>query len=555
MAKNPNLTVSVNSQQFQQFARQFAALSGQMRQMNQQFAQINTTLQRTTVTSRMLNTSFQVGLNFLKGMGSAVGKITGHFLKWSVIIGGVTTLLGMGGGLFGIDRLAQSILTKRRQVLGLGGSANYGRVQASTIYNQSYLDNPMGSLQAVQRGLGGSSDELRGLAAAGIPFGTKMSSTEVLDKIIDKTMEVVKRAAPGTELMVTKAYGLDKFLSESDIMRMVTEEGRKEILEKRELIKAHEKELQLSPKAQKGWADLELQFQIARASMQTIFGEKLRDLAKPLGRLSEGFAHLIKVLMDSPTVQKVMKRLADGIDWLAKKLKDLTEDDIKKFIDKIKEWLPTLEEFKNAMKGFVSALQTVVSVLNTLFPQKSPLASAAQAAGAGSVHNWLDKHLTPAGKKLLNFDSGLKPTQAPTAQSPSTPQSSSAAAPAPTSSASSKSAASFLSPNIGGGLVGGAGATDSNLFNPGSFAGVKSGLTAPSATAPPSPSAANGLSPQPSFSDRFGNWSGSSDTPQKGGSRPGPLSMNNWQMNRTASLVVRNVPGANIFMSAQGMTG
>jgi hypothetical protein len=39
------------------------------------------------------------------------------------------------------------------------------------------------------------------------------------------------------------------------------------------------------------------------------------------------------------------------------------------------------------------------------------------------------------------------------------------------------------------------------------------------------------------------------------GLRPGPLSMNNWQMNRTASLVVRNVPGSNIFMSAQGMTG
>jgi hypothetical protein len=35
----------------------------------------------------------------------------------------------------------------------------------------------------------------------------------------------------------------------------------------------------------------------------------------------------------------------------------------------------------------------------------------------------------------------------------------------------------------------------------------------------------------------------------------GPLSMNNWQMNRTANLVVRNVPGANLFMTAAGMTG
>jgi hypothetical protein len=37
-----------------------------------------------------------------------------------------------------------------------------------------------------------------------------------------------------------------------------------------------------------------------------------------------------------------------------------------------------------------------------------------------------------------------------------------------------------------------------------------------------------------------------------GGSR-GPLDANNWQSNRTSSLVVRNVPGANMFMTANGM--
>jgi hypothetical protein len=81
------------------------------------------------------------------------------------------------------------------------------------------------------------------------------------------------------------------------------------------------------------------------------------------------------------------------------------------------------------------------------------------------------------------------------------------------------------------------------------------GGNAPAATPPPPPSAAKEMSPQSPINNRFGTWIGSSDTPQKGGSRPGPLSMNNWQMNRTASLVVRNVPGSNIFMSAQGMTG
>jgi hypothetical protein len=40
-----------------------------------------------------------------------------------------------------------------------------------------------------------------------------------------------------------------------------------------------------------------------------------------------------------------------------------------------------------------------------------------------------------------------------------------------------------------------------------------------------------------------------------GGGQSGPLNVNNWQSNRTASLVVRGVPSANLFLSATGMSG
>jgi hypothetical protein len=33
----------------------------------------------------------------------------------------------------------------------------------------------------------------------------------------------------------------------------------------------------------------------------------------------------------------------------------------------------------------------------------------------------------------------------------------------------------------------------------------------------------------------------------------GPLDVDNWQMNRTASLSIRNVPGSNIFAQSAGM--
>ena len=77
-------------------------------------------------------------------------------------------------------------------------------------------------------------------------------------------------------------------------------------------------------------------------------------------------------------------------------------------------------------------------------------------------------------------------------------------------------------------------------------------------TAPPA-GWGNAISGQgPSFGERFGNWLTS---PIFGGGQSGsmpaktsPLSMDTYQSSRTASLVIRNVPGANIYMSAAGMT-
>src|SRR5215475_12063894 len=128
MARQPTLTINVNQAQFQQFTRNFNAFSGQIRNLNQSFNLINASLNRTNLTARAVNATMSGLLNTTKSIGSEVLKITKRLVGWSAIIGGITALLGMGGGLFGIERLAASILAKRRMVLGLGG--DYGRTQA-----------------------------------------------------------------------------------------------------------------------------------------------------------------------------------------------------------------------------------------------------------------------------------------------------------------------------------------------------------------------------------------------------------------------------------------
>jgi hypothetical protein len=545
MAKQPNLTINVNSQQFKQFATQFNAFSGQIKNMNAQFSQINASLNRSNILIRSATASMTPFLYAARSVHSVVSGITKKLLSWGTIVGGVTALLGMGGGLFGIERLAASIMAKRRMTLGLG--QDYGRTQASMIFRQGMTDSPGNVMKNIRMGMAGSSDQMTALMGLGInpfdPSTQKLSPDELMDKIEKRIPDILNRAGKGRELMMAQSYKLESLgYSPMDLLRRATPEGQKEIEEERQLKEKYAPLMVISKAAQKAWTELELQFQAAKSQLESVFGEKLADLAEPLKHLSEGFTQLVRTLMQSPAVQAVIKQLAEWIDTLAKKMKELTEDDIQKFITKIETLLPTMEQFKTAMKDFVEVLQAAVSVLRfikDLVPGGGTMAGAAQATGAGAVHGWLGKHLTPYGKELLGFDSGIKGS--------------------PTSASAATAGGNVFNAfgGRGGGFSGSSPGLASGfgwqhtLFNQG--LAPESG-TLPSSIAGPWSSAASKMAP-PKTSGGDGSIFGPVPDAAKGGKAVGPLSMDNWQMNRTASLVVRNVPGANIFMTAAGMTG
>jgi hypothetical protein len=597
VARQPTLTINVNQQQFQQFARNFGQFAAQIKQLNQQFGQINQSLQKTNTLTKTLQNTMQGLLNVTKSVASQVAGITGHFLKWSAIIGGVTALLGMGGGLFGIERLAASILAKRRLILGLGG--DYGRTQAQMIYQQALIGSPQDVLRNIRLGLSGSPEQLTPLLTMGIPFGTKMTPDEVMDKIVAKLPDLLKRGGPGKELMMAKAFGLDKIFTDPlDMLRLSTEEGRKEYQERRKLVEQYKEQLKITPRAQKAWVELELQFQAAKAQLESVFGEKLADLAAPLKRLSEGFTHLVQILMRSPVIQELIKKLAGWIDELAKKFQSLTEKDIEAFMQYLEGWGPILKEFKENMEKFASFLGWVVDAIAKIwgFLRGNPTLSgiiggAATGAAVGGLLGG------PAGAAFGAVGGGIAGAAATTlgggAPTPTAP-----GAPVP---------ATPPTPTQGpGGIVPAVPFMNMPTFTP------------PGVNAPPA-----------SFGERFGQWPGGGATPAavpRGGinwlspqaitqmtppsigpkgnigggffaftpktmggrpgewggaararlprgytgsrtvpygpstekfekEKPGPLSLNNWQSTRTASLVVRNVPGSNVFLSAAGMTG
>jgi hypothetical protein len=435
-----------------------------------------------------------------------------------------------------------------------------------------------------------------------------MKPDDLMDAIIKK-LPMINAAGPGMRLQLSHAYGFDRFIKDPlEVLRLATKEGQKEWEEKRKLVAEYEPLLKITPKAQKAWMELELQFQAAKAQLESTFGEALAELSSPLRHLSQAFAQLIRTLMDTPIVKEAIKWLGKQIDLLAEKMKLLKKEDIEDFIKKVKEWLPTMDEFKSAMSDFTDVLKGIATVFGWL-KYLNP-ATASDALGAGKVHDYLkDKGLTldKDGKsgsdrltdwatknipwasdqairdRLFGKPASTAPSTAPSTTPPTAQSPAPSTAPAPNSPFGAVPSGPQSGPSLGSANVPGfnkygqgfnstaPGAGKFSWFN--SVSGAAGGFTPPTSQ--------QGLTPDALI--RHGRnlpplapWSGAAQKMAPGstgaggggmsgrlpsimgtdpGLKPGPLSMNNWQMDRTASLVVRNVPGANIFMSAAGMTG
>jgi hypothetical protein len=281
----------------------------------------------------------------------------------------------------------------------------------------------------------------------------------------------------------------------------------------------------------------------------------------------------------------MIKALAGWIEELAKKMKKLGEDDIKNFIEGVKGWLTTIQNLKSYFDMFASIMNKVNAVLDFFFhPWWVKLGVSAYEKGKELLTGTPSQPSTSAAPSTQapnapatqapsqDAPATQAPTQAPNAPATKAPTSLPSSLPSPFNPGGARSSFNTFG-GFGGGL-GGAG--PGNQLSPASMGWANSisttrgaGGFSQIAPTPPAPSASS------SFGDRFGTWPSAAQkmTPKAGPgggggfsgrlpsimgtdpARPGPLSMNNWQMNRTANLVVRNVPGSNIFMTAAGMTG
>ena len=589
MAKSVTLTVNVDDAQFQAFVKNYTNFSNQIKSLNTQFTQLSGTVQK-------LNAHTSNSLNMMKALGTLTttvlggfANITKHLVRWGTIIGGIGAMLGMGAGLFGIDRLANSILAKRRMVLGLGG--DYGRTQAATIFGRGFLDNPQGILENIAAGKGGSSEQLRSLLSLGVPFGTTKKPEELLPQIIESLHDKMRQAGPGLGLRVGQMFGGALGFSNQDLLRIqnMSRDERQAFAKK---IAEQGKEMDLSKKAQKGWEELALQFKAAATAIETTFGEKLADMAEPIKKVSEGFVNLVKALMQAPIVERVLKKVAEWLNKFADYLKsDDLKKDLEKFSGEVEKWTPVLREVKDALLSFADTLSKITSVLGPIFhflrstpsqllqewrKGEGPLFGPGAPLG-GTAQPKIQQY--PPGVRSRQPGSFMGPpavtppaTTTPTPQSlpppaiPLAPQGASIGGSTQFASAISRGGDNFTSSMSRGssmtGFMGGPGGAQFNqqfaaagggggvLWGGG--AGDRSNGSRMAAWA----SAASSRVPTPAEQGSAlgrSTFAGLTGFGPGGGPSRGPLDIDNWQSTRTASLTLRNVPGSSVFSSANGM--
>jgi hypothetical protein len=608
MAKTINLTVQVDDSQFQKFMRDYTAFSNQVKTLQVNFKAVTNTISQAQKQTIDWQKSLQGVNNFITGIVPGVKKITEHFSKWAALIGGIGMMLGTGS-ILGIDRLANTLVQRRRQMLMLGG--DWGGIQARQLGAQGTISDTMGVMQRIQYGKMGDVLTRAGLQAAGVNLKDVLdpnkSSADIFEDVIRKMPETFKQAEPGQELQFIIGRHLDKIMPVEEWMKFIKPGGGVDINEQQRVLRNIEEQKKhpgLTPEEGRSWADLYTAAKAFVTDIQTKLGSSLSGIAGSLTEVSKGFSNLLDALLDSPAVKRALAQVKEWLDSFAEYLKG---DEAKK---KLQEWTEEMEKIPWAKLGevigtFIENLGTVIRALLAL----KGLTMGAAVGGAvggplgaavggvvGAGVGWFSPELlqgaftgklpwpgapgqadrqelqqeqTPGQQKFNNymdyFLNGLggwfgfgKQQQAPTF--PVNPMDPNATVPpAATGQPQQQQQGAVVGPSnfafnnspVNNMIASGGSRT--------SLAMAGGGGGSPTSSVNVASMAGSVRSFAPRTTGTGGDFTSSTQLAlnmanggrQRG--RSGPLDVDNWQMNRTAQLRIDNVAGASVFATGVGL--
>lgn len=548
MAKEVVLTVKVDDEEYQKFVKNFNEFSDKLKALTDKFKSTGSSADKAAQSSRALSDNMRNLLDTSNNVHRTIGKITEHFGKWATLIGGTVMMLGAGAGMFGIDRLLNQYIQRQRTALGMGLTT--GQTQAALGIEGLVPGSPAATMRNIQEALHGDISKRIGLQALGIDL--KKPPEEIYKDVLRKLPEFMRRAPKGFELGIARQQHVTDIVGEEKVLEALQhpEEIRREI----EAIERRERMLpKMGPEETRKLEELKNSWNDFTSVVQARLTQGLAAIAPALTTISKGMTKLVP-----ETGGDILRLLANPPAYLASKAAE--EAKKRNWGDFLQQYLSTpVKTFKDRLDELSLSIWEVISRLNTkaesTFARTAPAAAAPTgisrpAPGAPAIPGGV---APPTGSPALPGTPGTR-------TAPALPGS--VAPPVPPSFQKSGSLFQFGGnqfASFGGNRFATAtlfGGSRSASFNGATRLGFGTGAEGgnpPRTFASATKRAAPGSSSLAMMFDRQSEYLlGSLGGARAPGGRGG-LDIDNWQHSRTTNLVVRDVPGSNLNMSATGM--
>ncbi len=306
------------------FSIAHSTLVSRFRRFSQVLSKIETMLRRSI--DAIVNAMGTIAKGFLRALAfatEALGPIIGFIGATGVAIGSITVTAFLAGSrlmkwiwdkLVGLgDSMLQDWLASSGSLSSMGGLRAYRLAFAGLPQDPAMLSN-------MAQGRGQSmSPQAQALRNLGV-----LRFKDSADMMVQATLAAsryLKAQRKGTEIVMAQAMALDALFSPEQLIAM-REIDEEELRTAEKFYNDHKAQLQLTDKAKHGWINFSLTVQKMWIGIQSTIAERLADpnsnFVKALDSLSQSIVKFLKVFINSPAFDMIVKKVAEWIERFGK---------------------------------------------------------------------------------------------------------------------------------------------------------------------------------------------------------------------------------------------
>lgn len=250
-----------------------------------------------------------------KSIASDIFGATTSLLKWASITGAIGGLIG-AGSLFGIDRLAASVMNTQKTAGGFGISPGQLLAARTNFQNLVSPDQMLQNIADAQLDPAGAG----WFKQLGIQGWKDKDAAELMPEVIQKIHDIWQRGGNARTSAFMESRGALRFASGMGDIRRIGTESQEDLNKEFFNFSRDSRNLNYGKGTADAWTNLEKQLQRAGAQIETTLVKGLIPLTGPLEKLSAAVARALGTLLTSPGAKTGIEELGKGIEDFAKYL-------------------------------------------------------------------------------------------------------------------------------------------------------------------------------------------------------------------------------------------